>query len=168
VGIEERLEGMGLSLPTAAKPAANYVPYIKSNNQIFVAGQIPAWEGELRFTGRVGDDVTLEEGQEAARLCALNILSQLKAACDGDLERIARVVKLGVFVACTPEFTDQPKVANGASDLFVELMGEIGRHARFAVGAPSLPLGVPVEIDAVVELMPGYGDAPPTGRYRRG
>ncbi|MEZ6188878.1 MAG: RidA family protein [Planctomycetota bacterium] len=168
MGVEDRLKDMGLALPQAAKPAANYVPYIVSNNHVFVAGQIPAWEGELKFTGRLGDDVSIEQGQEAARLCALNILSQVKAACDGDLERVARIVKLGVFVACTAEFTDQPKVANGASDLFVELFGEIGRHARFAVGAPSLPLGVSVEIDAVVELMPGYGDPPPTRAYRQG
>jgi len=150
--IKDRLEEIGIQLPKAAAPAANYVPWVESGGQVFVAGQIPAWQGELRHQGIVGRDVTLEEAQNAARLCGLNVIAQLEAACAGDLDRVQRIVKLGVFVACTSAFTDQPKVANGASDLMVEVFGEAGRHARFAVGAPSLPLGVAVEVDAVAEI----------------
>ena len=152
MSIEDRLAELNLTLPAPAKPAASYVPFKVAGDLVHVAGQIPSWEGELRFQGRVGDTLTLEQGQEAAKLCALNILSQVKVACDGDLSRIRQIVKLGCFVACTPEFTDHPKVANGASELLQALLGEAGRHARFAVGAPSLPLNVGVEIDAIVEI----------------
>lgn len=150
--VDDRLAKLGIELPAPAKPAANYVPFVVSGKQVFVAGQIPVRGGELQHTGRLGADVSLEQGQAAARLCALNIIAQLKEAAGGDLDRVTRIVKLGAFVACTPEFTDHPKVANGASDLLAEVFGEAGRHARFAVGAPSLPLGVAVEIDAVAEL----------------
>jgi len=150
--IEARLAELGITLPTPAKPAANYVPFVVSGKQVFVAGQIPVAGGELQHKGRLGADVSLEQGQAAARLCGLNIIAQLKEAAGGDLDRVVRIVKLGAFVACTPEFTDHPKIANGASDLMAEVFGDAGRHARFAVGAPSLPLGVSVEIDAVAEL----------------
>jgi enamine deaminase RidA (YjgF/YER057c/UK114 family) len=151
--VVERLAQLNLTLPAkAAAPAANYVPFVVSGKLVFVAGQIPMREGKVAWSGRLGAEVSLETGQEAARLCALNVIAQLREACGGDLERVRRVVKVGVFVACTPEFTDQPKVANGASDLLVAAFGEAGKHARAAVGCPSLPLGVPVEVDAVVEL----------------
>ena len=149
--VDAKLASLGVTLPEAPAPAANYVPYVISNGQVFVAGQVPRREGAF-VTGTLGKDTSLEEGQEAARLCAIAILAQLKAACGGDWSRLVRVVKLGAFVACTPEFTDQPKVANGASDFLVEVLGDRGRHARFAVGAPSLPLGVAVEIDGVFEV----------------
>lgn len=150
--IDARLKELGIELPEAAAPAANYVPYVVSGNQVFIAGQVTIWNGELRFLGRLGESLGVEEGYQAARLCGLNILAQLKAACGGDLDRVARCVKLGGFVNSTPDFTDQPKVVNGASDLMVEVLGDKGRHARFAVGAPSLPLGVSVEVDAVFEI----------------
>lgn len=149
----ERLAQQNLTLPAAAAPAANYVPFVVSGKLVFVAGQIPMREGKVQFSGRLGAGVSLEQGQEAARLCALNVIAQLREACGGDLEKVKRVVKVGVFVACAPEFTDQPKVANGASDLLVAAFGDKGKHARAAVGCPSLPLGVPVEVDAVVELV---------------
>lgn len=150
--IDERLAALGLTLPAAAAPRFNYVPYVVHGTTVYVAGQVPQWEGEVRHVGRLGAGVTIEEGQAAARLCALNVLAQLKAACEGDLDRVERFLRLGVFVNSTPECTDAPKVANGASDLLVEVFGEAGRHARTAVGAASLPLGVVVEIDAVVAL----------------
>lgn len=150
--IEQRLDEMGLRLPPAAAPAANYVPFVVSAGLIFISGQLPIQGGGVAVRGRLGAGVSLEEGQAAARLCALNILAQAKAACDGDLERIARCVKLGGFVACSEEFIDHPKVINGASDLIARVMGEAGSHARFAVGCPSLPLGAAVEVEAVFAL----------------
>lgn len=146
--IERRLADLGLSLPAAAAPAANYVPWRRAGGQILVAGQLPMESGRVAVTGRLGDSVTLEDGQRAARLCALNILAQVKAACDGTLPDGLACLRLGAFVACTPDFTDHPKVVNGASDLIVTALGEQGRHARFAVGVASLPLGAAVEIDA--------------------
>jgi enamine deaminase RidA (YjgF/YER057c/UK114 family) len=150
--IEQRLADRGLELPDAPAPAANYVPYTISGKLLFVAGQLPFRKGEVAISGRAGDDVSLEQGQEAARICALNLLAQAKAACDGDLGRLARCLKLGGFVSCTPEFTDHPAVINGASDLMVEVMGEAGQHARFAVGCASLPRGAAVEVEAIFEL----------------
>ncbi len=151
--IDARLKELGITLPTPAKAAANYVPFVVSGHQVFVAGQVPFnADGKFDHIGKVGTDFSVEEGQAAARLCGLNILAQVKAACDGDMERIVRCVKLGVFVNCPPDFGDHPKVANGASDLMVEVLGDKGRHARFAVGAPSLPFNVAVEIDAVFEI----------------
>ena len=149
--IKSKLEELGYELPEAAAPAANYVPYVISGNHIFVAGQIPFLNGEKMHMGRLGEDLTLKDGEEAARACALNILSQVNAAIDGDWSRVKRCVKLGAFVNCTPDFKDHPAVVNGASDLMVAALGEAGKHARFAVGAPSLPLGVAVEIDAIFE-----------------
>ncbi|MCB1651238.1 MAG: RidA family protein [Alphaproteobacteria bacterium] len=152
MSIVQKLQKLGYELPQAAAPAANYVPYVVSGSHIYISGQIPFLNGQSMHLGRVGDDLTLEQGVEAAKACALNILAQAHAAVDGDWGRIKRLVKLGGFVNCTPDFTDQPKVVNGASDLMVAVMGEAGKHARFAVGAPSLPLGVAVEIDAMFEI----------------
>lgn len=150
--IEQRLAGLGLSLPQAAAPAANYVPWQRSGRQVIVAGQLPMQGGRVAVTGRLGDGVSLEQGVEAARLCGLNILAQVKAACGGALPEGLRCLRLGGFVACTAEFLDHPKVVNGASDLMVAAMGDAGRHARFAVGVASLPLGAAVEVDALFEV----------------
>ncbi len=150
--ISTKLQELGHELPNAPAPAANYVPYVVSGNQIFVAGQIPVINGQPQFLGRLGSDMSMEEGIKAAQTCALNILAQANAAVDGDWGRIKQLVKLGGFVNCTPDFTDHPTVINGASDLMVAAMGEAGKHARFAVGAPCLPLGVAVEIDAIFEI----------------
>ena len=151
-GIEQRLAGHGLELPDAPAPAANYVPYTISGKLVFVAGQLPFRNGQLAVSGRLGADVSLEQGQEAARICALNLLAQARAACAGDLSRLARCLKLGGFVSCTHEFTDHPAVINGASDLMVEAMGEAGQHARFAVGCASLPRNAAVEVEGIFEL----------------
>ncbi len=150
--VDQRLSELGIDLPEPAAPAANYIPYVITGNLVFVSGQITMADGELKFIGKVGDDLSVDDGYQAARICAINLLAQVKTACGGDLDRLKRVVKLGGFVNCTPAFTDQPKVINGASDLMGEVFGEAGRHARFAVGAPSLPLGIAVEIDGVFEI----------------
>lgn len=150
--IDARLAELGIELPQASAPAANYVPFVRTGNLLFIAGQVTVWNGELKFIGTVGSDFTVDEGYQAARVCGLNLLAQARAALDGDLDRLARVVKLGGFVQAAPGFTDHPKVINGASDLMVEVLGDAGRHARFAVGAPSLPLGVAVEVDGVFEV----------------
>ncbi|NQX93562.1 MAG: RidA family protein [Erythrobacter sp.] len=147
--IEARLEELGIELPAAAAPVASYTPVVVHNGMAYVSGQLPFVEGALK-TGRLGDDVELAEGLDAARACGLMILAQLKAA--GLLERVERVVKLGAFVSSTTDFTDQPKVANGASDLMFEVFDEKGRHARAAVGVPVLPLGAAVEVDAVIAI----------------
>lgn len=152
--VTAKLKDLGLELPQVAAPAANYVPYVISGGHIYVAGQIPFLNGQKMHQGKVGDDLSWEQGVEAARACALNILAQVNAAVEGDWSRVARCVKLGGFVNCTPEFTDHPKIINGASDLMVAVMGEQGKHARFAVGASSLPFGVAVEIDAVFAVLP--------------
>jgi enamine deaminase RidA (YjgF/YER057c/UK114 family) len=150
--IDARLKQLGIVLPTPPLPAANYVPYVVSRGLAFIAGQVPFVDGKAQFVGKLGKDFTVEQGQQAARLCAINILAQVKAACGGDLGRVVRCVRVGGFVNCTPDFLDQPKVVNGASDLLVSVLGEAGKHARFAVGAPSLPLGVAVEVDATFEV----------------
>lgn len=150
--IDARLAELGIELPTASAPAANYVPFVRAGDLLFVSGQVTAWNGEIKFIGTVGSDFTVDEGYQAARICGLNLLAQARAALDGDLDRLARVVKLGGFVQAAPGFTDHPKVINGASDLMVEVLGDAGRHARFAVGAASLPLGVAVEVDGVFEV----------------
>lgn len=150
--IHKKLAEQGLELPKAAAPAANYVPYVVSGKHIFVAGQIPFLNGEKMHMGRLGENLGVDEGRKAAQACALNILGQVDAAINGDWSKIKRCVKLGAFVNCVPAFTDHPAVVNGASDLMVTVLGEAGKHARFAVGAPSLPLGVAVEIDAIFEL----------------
>lgn len=150
--IETRLQQNGLTLPQASKPAANYVPYVLSGNQLFVAGQIPFLNGERAHIGRLGENMGVEAGQRAARACALNILAQLLSAVDGQEDRIVRCIKLNGFVNCLPEFEDMPAVINGASDLLVLALGDKGKHARVAVGAPSLPFGVSVEVDALFEI----------------
>jgi enamine deaminase RidA (YjgF/YER057c/UK114 family) len=150
--IEQQLSAKGLVLPTVSMPAANYVPYTVSGNQVFLSGTLPIVDGKPSFIGKLGDNFTIEQGQETARCCVLNILAHLKNALNGDLDRVKRVVRLGVFVNATPDFTDHPKVANGASDLMVELFGDVGRHARFAVGVSGLPFGVAVEVDATFEI----------------
>lgn len=147
---EDKLAAMGLSLPQAAAPVAAYVPTVLTGGLLHLSGQLPFKDGKV-MTGRLGEGVTLEEGQEAARACALMILAQAKAALGG-LERIERVVKLGVFVNSAPSFTDQPKVANGASELLVAALGDCGRHARSAVGVAALPLGAAVEVDAILQV----------------
>ena len=149
--IEARLQELGLELPEAAAPVANYVPYVIDGKQLWVAGQVPFWNGSIKYTGVVGEAVSVDDAVDAARVCALNILAQTKAAL-GDLDRIARVIKLGGFVNGVPGFADQPKVINGASDLLVEVLGNKGLHARSAVGAGGLPLNVPVEVDAVIAI----------------
>ncbi len=148
---EQRLAALGIELPKAAAPAANYVPFMRTGNLLFTAGQLPLKAGHLIATGLLGQDLDATEGQEAARQCAINILAQAKAAL-GDLEDIAKIVKITVFVASTPDFTTQHLVANGASDLLVAVLGDRGKHARSAVGVASLPLNAPVEIEAIIEV----------------
>lgn len=149
---EERLAALGLELPVAAAPVANYVGYTVSGKTVFVSGQLPFKDGKLTVAGRLGAGVSIEDGYAAGRQCGLNILAHLKAACGGDLDRVARVLRLGGFVNSTPEFTDAPKCVNGASDLMVAVFGDAGKHARAAVGVASLPAGAAVEVDAIVEL----------------
>lgn len=150
--IDRKLNELGIEIPEAAAPAANYVPYVQTGNLVFISGQVPFVKGELKYQGKVGSEFSTETGVECARVCALNIIAQVKAACDGDLDRVVRCVKLGGFVNCTDGFGEQPKVINGASDLMVEVFGDKGRHARFAVGTNALPMNVAVEIDAVFEI----------------
>jgi enamine deaminase RidA (YjgF/YER057c/UK114 family) len=150
--IDARLSELGIELPDAPAPAANYVPFVVSGTLVFIAGQVTVWNGELKYIGKVGADFDVDEGYQAARLCGLNLIAQAREAAGGDLDRIKRVVKLGGFVNATPDFTDHPKVLNGASDLMAEVFGEDGKHARFAMGAVSLPLGVAVEVDGIFEL----------------
>ena len=144
-----RLADMGIELPQAAAPVASYLPVVVEGNIAYISGQLPFVEGKL-VTGKLGVDLGVERGQQAARACALMILAQLEAA--GLLDQVGRVVKLGAFIASSPDFTDQPKVANGASDLMAEVFGDKGRHARAAVGVPVLPLNAAVEVDAVIAL----------------
>lgn len=150
--IEAKLTSLGITLPTPAAPVANYVGFVKSGNQIFVSGQLPLENGKLQFLGKVGSEVSADDAKKAARICAINILAQLKLACEGDLERTVRCIKLGIFVNGDADFTGHPAVANGASDLMVEVLGEAGKHARAAVGSGSLPFGVSVEVDAIFEI----------------
>ena len=150
--VDARLADLGIEVPEAAAPVANYVGYVRSGDLVFVSGQVPLVDGAFKFQGKVGAEFSVAEGQEAARICAINIIAQLKAACGGDLDRVRRIVKLGGFVNSTPEFADQPKVINGASDLMVAVFGDVGKHSRAAVSAGALPLGVAVEIDAIAEI----------------
>lgn len=149
---EARLAELGITLPQPAAPAANYVPARRSGSFVYIAGQVPTAEGKDRFVGKVGRDLTIEEAQQAARLCAVNVLAQLKSALGGSLDGVVGCVRLGGFVNAVPEFGDHPKVINGASDLMVEVFGEAGRHARAAVGCNSLPRNVAVEVDAIFEV----------------
>lgn len=149
--IAARLDELGLTLPSAPAPAANYVPWVRSGAQVFVSGQISQDASGL-ICGKLGADLDVAAGAAAARACALSLIAQLAAACDGNLDRVVRVVKLTGFVNSTPDFTEQPKVINGCSDLLVEVFGDAGRHARSAVSAASLPLGVAVEIEGIFEV----------------
>lgn len=149
--VADRLRALGIELPAPAAAVANYIPVRISGNLAIVSGQLPMAAGTVRYKGKLGAGVSVEDGQAAARLCAINLLAQLHAACGG-LDRIAACLRLGGFVACTPEFTDHPKVINGASDLMVGVLGDAGRHARAAVGVPSLPLDAAVEVDGMFEL----------------
>jgi len=149
--IETRLTELGIALPEAAAPAANYVPYVIAGDLVFVSGQVSMSDGAFT-TGKLGADMGTADGAAAARTCAIGLLAQAKAACGGDLGRFVRVVKLTGFVNSTADFGDQPKVINGASDLLVEVLGDAGRHSRSAVSAASLPFGVAVEIEAVFQI----------------
>ncbi len=150
--VRERLEALGIELPEPAAPAANYVPFVRIDSLVFVSGQVPVRDGKLAYRGKVGVGYSLEEAQEAARLVGVNIVAVVAAACEGDLDRVKRCVKLGGFVNCDDDFEHHPAVINGASDLMVQIFGDRGRHARFAVGTNKLPFNVPVEIDAVFEV----------------
>ena len=150
--IKAKLKDLGHNLPEAAAPAANYVPFVISGKLLHIAGQIPFINGQPMHQGRLGENFTVEEGEHAAEACALNIIAQVNKAVDGDWSKVARCVRLGVFVNSDPDFTNQPEVANGASNLIAEVMGEAGKHARAAVGVASLPRGVAVEVDALFEL----------------
>lgn len=150
--VESRLESLGVILPTPATPVANYVPFVRTGQQLFISGQLPMNPDGLQYTGKLGGNLSLEQGRSAARLCAINLLAQAKAAT-GDLEKIIRLVKIVGFVNSTPDFTDQAQVINGASDFMVEALGDKGRHARSAVSAASLPLGAGVEIEAIFEVL---------------
>jgi len=152
MSIDSKISELKLSLPAVSMPAANYVPYIIANNLVYFSGTLPMLDGKPQYVGKVGKEFSIEEGQECAKICILNILSHLKNALGGDLGKVKRLIRLGVFVNSAAGFTDQPKVANGASDLMVALFGEQGKHARFAVGVSELPFGVAVEIDATFEI----------------
>ncbi|HHB80130.1 MAG TPA: RidA family protein [Aliiroseovarius sp.] len=149
--IETRLAELGVTLPDAAAPAANYVPFVQVGDIVYVSGQISMADGAF-ITGKLGDDMDAEAGAAAARTCAIGLLAQVKAACGGDLDRLVRVVKLTGFVNSTADFGDQPKVVNGASDFLVEALGDAGRHSRSAVSAASLPFGVAVEIEGIFQI----------------
>jgi enamine deaminase RidA (YjgF/YER057c/UK114 family) len=149
---EARLAELGISLPSPPAPVASYVPHVAYGNLVFVSGQVTFSPEGLKYTGVVGGDLSVEDGKEAARLCAINVIAQLKAACGGNLDRVKRIVKLTVFVNAAPGFTQHPEVANGASDLLVEVFGDSGKHARSAVGAGSLPRKVATEVEAIVEI----------------
>jgi enamine deaminase RidA (YjgF/YER057c/UK114 family) len=148
---EERLESLGLSVPEVAKPVAAYIPALRTGNYVFTSGQLPMRDGQLITTGKVGGDVSPEEAVECARVCALNAIAAVRSVI-GDLSQIKRIVKVVAFVASTPDFTGQPGVANGASELFGDVFGEAGQHARSAVGVPVLPLDAPVEVELIVEV----------------
>ena len=149
--LEAKLKGLGITLPEAPAPAANYVPFVQVGDIVYVSGQISANENGL-ITGKLGDGMSTEEGAAAARVCAINLLAQVKAACGGDLDRLLRVVKLTGFVNSTTDYTDQPRVVNGASDLLAEALGDAGKHSRSAVSAASLPLGVAVEVEGIFQI----------------
>ncbi len=150
--VDAKLKEMGIVLPTPAASVANYVGYVVTGSLVYISGQLPMENGAIAVTGHLGDTVPVEEGYRAARICAINLLSQLYAATDGHLDRIRRVVRLTGFVNSTASFIDQPKVVNGASDLMVEVLGDAGRHARISISVPSLPMGACVEVEGVFEI----------------
>jgi len=150
--IEARLKELGIELPKAGEVAGNYVPFVHTGDLLFVAGQLPVWMGERRFKGKLGREITIEQGQQAARLCGLNILAHLKNAVGGDFDRVVRCVRLGGFVNSTDDFGEQPQVVNGCSNLMVEVFGDLGRHARTAVGVNILPFDLAVEVESLWEV----------------
>ncbi len=150
--IEARMKELGIELPKAGEAAGNYVPFVRSGDLLFLAGQLPVWMGERRFIGRVGREISIEQGQQAARLCGLNLLAHLKNAVGGDLDRVVRCVRLGGFVNSADDFSEQPQVVNGCSNLMVEVLGDQGRHARTAVGVNVLPFNLAVEVDGIFEV----------------
>jgi enamine deaminase RidA (YjgF/YER057c/UK114 family) len=150
--IEAKLAELGITLPRPMAPIANYVPYVVTGRLAIVSGQVPAIDGRIAITGKLGWGVSPEQGREAARLCFINVLVHLKAACGGDLDRVRRVVRLGGFIACLSDFTQQAQVMNGASDLAVAVFGENGRHARTTIGVPSLPADAAVEVEGLFEI----------------
>ena len=151
--IEDRLRELQIELPQPSKPGANYVQFVRSGNLLFLTGQLSQWNGERRFIGKLGREFGVEEGQQAARLCALNLIAHLRTALDGDLDRAVRCIRVAGYVNSMPEFVGQSQVINGASDLFVEIFGEAGRHTRMAVGVSALPYDVAVEVEAVFEIL---------------
>jgi enamine deaminase RidA (YjgF/YER057c/UK114 family) len=150
--IEATLKELGIALPAAAKPIANYVPFTVTGKLVVVSGQLPLKDGAIAFTGKLGEGVTVEQGQESTRFCFINVLSQLREAAGGDLDRVKQVLRLGGFIASVPGFTQQAAVMNGASDLCVAVFGEAGRHARTTIGVPVLPADAATEVEALVEL----------------
>lgn len=150
--IETRLAELGITVPMPMPPIANYVPYVVTGNLVVVSGQVPAIDGKIAITGKLGWGVSLDRGKEAARICFINVLGHLKAACGGELDRVRRVVRLGGFIACSAEFTDQALVMNGASDLAVAVFGDAGRHARTTIGVPALPADAAVEVEGMFEI----------------
>jgi len=150
--IDDRLRELGIELPTPSAPGANYVPTVRSGNLLFITGQLSQWNGERRFVGKLGREFGIAEGQQAARLCALNLIAHLRRALDDDLDRVVRCVRVAGYVNSTPDFTGQSQVINGASDVFVAVFGEAGRHTRMAVGVSALPYDVAVEVEATFEI----------------
>jgi enamine deaminase RidA (YjgF/YER057c/UK114 family) len=150
--VDNRMAERGIELPQPSKPGANYVPFLRSGNQIFITGQLSQWNGERRFIGKLGREFSVAEGQQAARLCALNLIAHLRAALEGNLDRMTRCLRVAGFVNSMPDFHGQSQVINGASDLFLEVFGEIGRHTRMAVGVAALPYDVAVEVEALFEV----------------
>lgn len=151
--IDARLKELGITLPEAPMPAANYVPFVRSGALVFIAGQIPMEGGKPQFIGKLGREFKIDDGQKAARLCALNVIAQVRAALGGDLDKVKRCVRVGGFVNSTPDFGDQPQVINGASDVIVQIFGDAGKHARAAVGVAALPRGVATEVEAIFEVV---------------
>ena len=150
--IDARLAELGIKLPDVGSPVANYAPFTIADNLAFISGQAALWEGEYRYIGQVGKDVSLEDAYQAARICGLNLIAHFRAACEGDLDRVQRVLRLGIFISVTPEFRDHSAVANGATDLLVEVFGDAARPARYICGAPSLPGGAAVAGEALIEI----------------
>ena len=150
--IDNKLKELNIVLDEASKPAGSYVPYVISDNLVFISGQLPFINGSITIKGKVGSEVSVEDGIKMAEICAKALLSQLKSACNGNLDKVKRVIKLGGFVASDPNFIDHPKIINGASDLIVKIFGDNGKHSRFAVGVASLPLNTPVEIEGIFEI----------------
>lgn len=150
--VDARLKELNIVLPTPPAPVASYVPYIVSGKFVYISGQVTLTPEGLKYVGTVGKELSLEDGKAAARLCGINVIAQAKAACDGDLDRVKRIVKVTVFVNAVPGFGQHPEIANGASDLFVEVFGDAGKHARAAVGAGSLPRNVATEVEAILEI----------------